>query len=156
LLKERECEEVFFIEGTSYKFAGTMGFLRKLALKGRDPAFLYDDFASGLLPPEHVINALMCGLEQVDGEDVIDNHEDIVVDFMQKAGLQESAYVARILLTHAMVGDVKKKQIREKEQVEEMQRKTKNFLSRSSKRRGLLWVAILSILTVPAYMIFSY
>ena len=125
LHKERECEEVATLDGDSYKFAGTLGFIKKVALKGRDPAYLWDDLSSGLLPPLNIQNILSCGLEQFNGDDVKDNHDDIIDTFIERAGLQASAYLARVLLSHAMVGSVKKKQIRQSEQIEEMKLKTK-------------------------------
>ena len=154
--KERECEEVATLDGDSYKFAGTLGFIKKVALKGRDPAYLWDDLSSGLLPPLHIQNILSCSLEKLNGDDVKDNHDDIIELFVERAGLQASAYLARVLLSHAMVGSVKKKQIRQGEQIEEMKLKTKNFLSMSSKKRGLLLAAISLTSIALVCMSFSY
>lgn len=153
--KERECEEIATLNGDSYRFAGTFGFLRKVASKGRDPAYLYDDFVSGLLPPVHIFNVLSCALEQFNGDDVKDNHDEIIEDFIEKAGLQESAYVARVLLSHAMIGTIKKKQIRMSEEIQGMSLKTKVFISRNSKRLGYSLAAISLILIGLACMNFS-
>lgn len=143
------------MNGDSYKFGGTFGFIRKVALKGRDPVYLYDDLTTGLLPPDHILNILSCSLEQVNGDDVTSNHDEIIEKFIEAAGLQESSFVARIMLSHAMIGSVKKKKIREKDQIQGMQLKTKNFLSRNSKRLGLSLVATSLILIVLACMNFS-
>jgi hypothetical protein len=155
LHKERECEEVAILNGDSYKFAGTFGFIKKVASKGRDPAYLYDDFVSGLLPPVHIQNVLSCALEQFNGEDVKTDHDKIIEAFIEKAGIQESAYVARVLLSHAMVGSIKKKQIRLKEEVTAMELKTKNFLSTNSRKLGYSLAAISLILIALACTSFS-
>lgn len=153
--KERECEEVATLNGNSYRFSGTFGFIRKVALKGRDPVYLFDDLTSGLLPPEHIKNILSCALEQVNGDDIANDHGEVIEKFIEEAGLQESAYVARVLLSHAMIGSVKKKQIRMNESVEGMTIKTKNFLSTNSKRVGLSLVAISLISLALACMNFN-
>lgn len=118
--KERECEEVATLDGDSYKFAGTFSFLRKLAFMGRDPAIIYNDLTAGKMPPEHIKNVLSCALESLNGDEVKDGHDEIIETFIENAGLQESAYVARVLLSHGMVGSVKKKQIRANKKVNGM------------------------------------
>lgn len=147
LHKERECEEVATLDGDSYKFAGTLGFIKKVSLKGRDPAYLWDDLSSGLLPPLHIQNILSCGLECFNGDEVKDDHDTIIEEFVERAGLQASAYLARVLLSHAMIGSVKKKQIRQSEQIEEMNLKTKNFLSTNSKKLGRS-LAVISLISI--------
>lgn len=154
--KERECEEIATLNGKEYKFAGTFGFIRKVALKGRDPAYLHDDLASGLLPPEHIKNILSCALEAFQGSEVKTGQDEIIENFVEEAGLQESAYVARVLLSHAMIGSVKKKQIRMNEKVESMTLKAKNFLSTNSKKRFMFLAVTSLILIALVYTSFSY
>ena len=154
--KTRDCEEIAVLNGNSYKFAATNGFIKRVALKGRDPAYLFDDLSSGLLPPNHISNVLSCALEKKNGLDVTDKHNEVIDQFMEDAGLQESAHVARVLLAHAMIGNVKKKQINQGETITKMELKTKNFLSRSFVKPGLLLAAISSILITLAYTTSSF
>lgn len=143
--KERLCEEVATLNGVAYKFAGTFGFIEKLALKGRDPAFVFDDLSSGLLPPTHIKNALSCALVAVDGEDITTGHDDLIESFIEEAGLQDASLVARVLMSHAMIGSVKKKKMIDGEELTELHLKSKNFLSKNLKKAGLLLVAITAI-----------
>ena len=54
--KTRECEEIVKNpdSGKLYRFAGTFDFITKLAINGRDPSFIFNDLAEGLLPPEEI------------------------------------------------------------------------------------------------------
>lgn len=153
--KSRECEEVATLDGVAYKFAGTFGFIERLAIKGRDPAYIYDDLSSGLLPPIHIKNALSCSLEAVDGVDILEGQDDVIVSFIEAAGLQESSMVARVLMSHAMIGSVKKKQIRLDEELKGLEMKTRNFLSTNLGKVGLSLAVISLILVALACMNFN-
>ena len=127
-------------------FAGTFGFLKALARHGRDPAYLYDDLTSGLMPPEHIFNILSCALIKVDDSESFDPAEKTEW-FMNTAGLQESAYVARLVLNHAMIGSVKKKQVQTANEIQGVHVKSSRFLQQNLKKLGVSLAVILSILT---------
>jgi len=152
LHKNRECEEVAILESDSYRFAGTFGFLERLALKGRDPAYVFDDLSSGLLPPNHIKNVLSCSLEQMNGDDINDGHDGIITDFIERGGLQESSMVARTILTNAMIGSVKKKKMALNQEAESLYLKSRNFLSTNFAKAGLSLVVILTLSAGLAYL----
>ena len=118
--KTRECEEVVSDPdtGKKYLFAGSFLFIRMLAFAGRDPAFIFEDLAAGKLPPEEIKNVIKFSLEKINGEEVADeDREQAAIDFVEQAGLQDASMVARLMMGHAMVGGIKKKQIRLQETI---------------------------------------
>ena len=156
--KVRECEEIVTDAeaGKSYRFAGTFGFVRKLSLAGRDPSFIFSDLAEGLLPPDEIKNVVKFSLEQVDGEDVADVDLDAAaIEFIERAGLQDSSVLARIMMTHAMVGAIKKKQIRLHEATMGAIFKPNRSHWKTFAFLGLLWMGSLAISAALACMIFK-
>ncbi len=119
--KSRECEEIVTEtdSGKSYRLAGNFGFIRMLAMAGRDPSFIFEDLANGLLPPEEIKNVLKFAIVQVDGEDIKDeDREAQAVTLVEAAGLQDCSLLARMMMSHAMVGAIKKKQIAQNETIQ--------------------------------------
>jgi hypothetical protein len=155
LRKIRDCEELVILDGRSYLFSGTFGFLKSLKSKGTDPALVYDALTSGSLDVDHIFGVLCSSLEKISDESDIDTEEE-VVQFIEKAGLQESAFIARLMLNSAMIGTVKKKQIANKEKIQEIQIKSQNFLSRTSTKLGLLLVVAGAISITLACTSFSF
>ena len=154
--KNRECEEIVTDEdaGKSYRFAGTFGFIRKLSLAGRDPSFIFADLADGLLPPEEIKNVIKFSIEQIDGTDIEDtDREDAAIEFIERAGLQDSSMIARHMMAHAMIGAIKKKQLRLNETIQGAILKPNHSPWIAIAKAGLLWVASLAISTTAACMI---
>ena len=113
--KNRECEEIIKDTNTGlvYRFAGTMGMIKKVGLAGRDPSFINSDLSDGLLPVGDIENIIKFSMEQINGKDVDDSEcEKLAIEFMEAAGLQDSSLLARMMISHAMAGSIKKKQIR--------------------------------------------
>ncbi len=116
MIRTCECEQVIKNPNTgrTYLFAGTFGFIRTLGLAQRDPALIHNDLMDGLLPPEEIKDAIKFSLEKIDGIDVADaDKEKEAVEFIEEAGLIDSSIVARIVMSHAMNGAIKKKTDRE-------------------------------------------
>lgn len=116
--RQRECEEIVTDKeaGKSYRFAGTFNFIRMLSLAGRDPAFIYADLIDGNLPPDEIKQVIMFSMEQINGEDVPDqDREEEAVELIERSGLVDASLLARIVMSHAMIGAIKKKQIRQNE-----------------------------------------
>lgn len=155
--KERECEEVATLNGVVYKFAGTFGFIERLAVLGKDPAYIFEELSSGSLPPTHIKNVLSCALETIDGKDIIGDNDksDVVERFIEAAGLQDSSLIARIMMSHAMIGSIKKKKMREGEEIESLFLKSKNFRLRNLKRAGLS-LAVITLISAIVISMISY
>lgn len=145
--RQRECEEIVTDKdaGKSYRFAGTFNFIRMLSLAGRDPSFIFADLADGLLPPDEIKNVIKFAIEELNGEIVADeDREAIAIEFIERAGLTDASLIARIMMSHAMVGTIKKKQLLQQEAIQAI------FKSSHSRWRifasiGLLWVGSLAV-----------
>lgn len=121
--KTRDCEELIRDPdtGKEYLFAGTNGFLKALALAGRDPALIHNDLIDGLLPPLEIENVIKLSLEKVDNVDVTDENRDAFsTEFIEAAGLIDCSLVARLVMSHGMIGSIKKKRIAEQNQTDEI------------------------------------
>ena len=148
--KSRECEEIVTDQdaGKSYRFAGTFGCIRMLSLAGRDPSLIFADLADGLLPPEEIKNVIKFSIEQVDGVDIDDmERESIAIEFIERSGLQDASLLARMMMTHAMIGAVKKKSIRTQEQIESLIPSPSLSRWRIIMKLGSLWVGTLVMAT---------
>ena len=148
--KLRECEEIITDKdaGKSYRFAGTFGFIRTLAFAGRDPSFIFADLADGLLPPEEIKNVIKFSIEQVDGTDIEDiDREAAAIEFIERAGLQDASLLARMMMVHAMVGAVKKKNLRQRELIESLIPSPSLSRWRIIMKLGSLWVGTLALAT---------
>lgn len=160
--KQRECEEIVTDKdaGKSYRFAGTFGFIRQLSLAGRDPALIFADLADGLLPPEEIKNVIKFSVEQVDGVDVADiDRESVAIELIERAGLQDSSIIARKMMAHAMMGDIKKKQLLLQETIQGAIFKPNHSPWTVIAKAGLLWVGSLVVATAGStaavYMILT-
>lgn len=162
-MKHRECEEIVTDEeaGNTYLFAGTFSFIKTIALNARDPSFLFADLTEGKMPPDEIKVIIMAGLVSLNGQTINESErEEVAINFIERAGLTDASLLCRILLTHALVGDIKKKQISQKEAIQGLMDKIKNrqlnrfryliFLS-----LGLLWGTPLILSGVALFMSLS-
>jgi len=156
--RQRECEEIVsdVDAGKSYRFAGTFSFIRMLSLAGRDPSLIFADLAEGLLPPEEIKNVIKFSIVQIDDVDIQDQkRESTAVEFIERAGLQDSSLLARMMMSHAMIGAIKKKHIRQKEAIQGALFKSSRSHWMTFVKAGSLWMGSLVISTTAACMIFS-
>jgi len=93
--KRKPNQEAFDDDGTEIIFAGTHGMLEELADKGRDPALIFSDLSAGLMPPLDIRHVL-----EASGPDDLD-----VGRLIDRYGLAECSIVARLMLSHGMIGD---------------------------------------------------
>lgn len=155
--KVRRCEEVVGGNGKQYRFAGTFGNIEAASFLCGDPAEVFLELAEGATPPTTIRSIILCCIEDVDGEPVTDNtRDDFATEFVEDFGLQDCSLLARHLLTHAIVGNVKKKQIDRGEKLEGLRRKLRLSILTASGRRGWSLAALLLILAGLACTIFRY
>ena len=157
MIKERRCEEVVKGNGNSYRFSGTFSNVEKLSFRSGDPNKLYMKLSQGEINVTDIKNVLTCTLMQKNKTDVEDlNLEEEITIFIDDFGITDSCLVAKTVLSHALIGDVKKKQIER----ELMKLQAKNKVSRpfrflKSKKLGWLWVGIFATLATSACTIIS-
>jgi len=112
----------------------------------RDPSEVFSELAAGLMPPEAVRDVLVCAANDstVDVEDLITRY-----------GLQECAMVARVLLSHAMIGDTKKSAIGNQQALAEIAGLAPGSLSAVFWKAGWLWAASTATSTALVCLIFK-
>jgi len=152
MLRERRCEEVVTGNGHKYRLAGTFGNIEAVSLAVGDPSQLFVRLADGGMPPTDIKAVIACTLEEIDGQSARElDREAEAVRFLEDFGLQDCSLLARQLISHAIIGDVKKKQIDHSEAIQGL---SKRFRLTSFVPRGWSWAAILIVSALPAYMIF--
>ena len=154
MIKRRACEEVCSGNGHEYLFSGTIGNIEAASFVAGDPAQLYSDLNDGKLPPTKVRAVITCCMIEVDGKPVVDlDLEAEAKAFMDDFGLQDCSYMARRLMSHALIGTVKKKQLEREETATGLIEKLPRFRSMTSAQVGWSWVAISIALGISACMI---
>lgn len=149
--KRKPNQEVFQDEDRELVFVADFGFLVALNTMGRDVAYVFADLVQGLMPPEDIKNVLECAVQTDEGEE-----EGAVVGLINRYGLQECSILARLLLSHALIGDIKKSQVTATE-------KTRSLLDslipsrwENLRKLGLLWAGISLTSAGLVCLIFKY
>lgn len=149
--KRRPNEEVVLDGDKELKFSSDFGFLQALNTLGRDVAQVFADLAGGLMPPADVRNVLQSSIQGHDGEE-----EAAAVDLINRFGLQECAILARLLLSHALIGDKKKSQMLGMEKTRALLDSLLPSRLENLKRLGWLWAAISLTSAGLVCLIFKY
>lgn len=144
--KRKPNEEIFMDGDRELILVADFGFLESVNSFGRDVSLIYSDLAGGLMPPQDVRNVIVSSIQLEDSE----NKEEFVESLICRYGLQECAIMASVMLTHAMIGDVKKLAIERREELRSALGKMTGTNSESLRKAGLLWVAALVISTALA------
>ncbi|MCK4621335.1 MAG: hypothetical protein KAT62_03870 [Desulfuromonadales bacterium] len=153
MMRERRCEEVVTGNGHKYKLAGTFGNIERLSLAACDPSELFVKLSNGRMPPGDIKTVIACTLEEIDGQPASEfDRDEIAVQFVEDFGLQDCSLLARQLISHAIIGDVKKKQIALEESIKGM-KKSSPFRLMRFVRAGLLWAGLLMIFVLLANQI---
>ena len=149
--KRKPNQETFQDGNRELIFVADFGFLESVNSYGRDVSVIYSDLANGLMPPKDVRNVLISSIEL--GEEC--DKKEFVETLIAKYGLQECAILASVMLTHAMIGDVKKSAIENRQEVASALDSLTGLRSKSLKKAGLLWVAQLLTSSALACLIFK-
>lgn len=145
-------EEIFDDDGQSIRLVADFGFLCSVNSLGRDVALVFTDLANGLTPPEDVRNVLVSAAVDVPESDRVEYIEALITRY----GLQECAIMARVMLSHAMIGDVKKSAIDRAEVVRGILEAALPSQSTSFIKAGSLWAGTVAASTLAVCLIFSY
>ena len=150
--KRRPGEEIFEDGDKHVRLVADFGFLVAVNSMGRDCALLYTDLSNGLMPAEDVRNILVCAAADIpDGE-----RNDYIESLITRYGLQECSVMAQVMLSHAMIGDVKKSALDRAATVRGLIDLTLNTQLMSFRKAGLLWVGTVATSTAVACLIIKY
>lgn len=146
--KRKPNEEILKDGGREIILSADFGFIVAINSLGKDVAHIYSDLSSGMMPAEDIKNVIKCGIKS----DVEDGYVESLVE---RNGLQECSIIALHLLSHAMIGDVKKSKILTREKIEEMTIKFSPSQSTGLRNLGLLLAANAVISTALVCGIFN-
>ena len=136
-MKRKPNEEVFIDGDRHLVLAADFGFLEAVNSHGRDVALIFNDLHAGLMPPRDVCSVLSSCFQHVDDSE----RESLAVDLINRYGLQECAIMARVMLSHGMIGDIKKSSIASGEKMTTLVEMFDDFKSTSLRNLGLLLAA---------------
>ena len=149
--KRKPNEEIFRDGDNHIRLVADFGFMSAVNSYGRDVSMVFTDLSNALMPPLDIKNVLVCAAVDIpDGE-----REAFVEDLINRYGLQECAIMARVMLSHAMLGDVKKSSMDRAEAIQGLMDQFINTPSASIKKVGLLWVAMCLSSTALVCLIFN-
>ena len=138
-------------------FAGDFDMARQIDQAGRDIQLIFTDLSNGLMPAEDIRNVLAAGLVSLDGKDLVDvENKDYIEYLISEHGLQECSIVARLILSHALIGDKKKLQT---VKVNEIREVIMNLIPSHSKNMLLLgsFLVVTSLISAGLVcLIFKY
>ena len=98
-------------DGVTIVFSADFGAARQINELGRDLSLIFIDLENGLFPVEDIRSVLISCLESVGGQEKIEGEKESYIEYIiSKHGIQECSIVARLLLSHALLGDKKKLQ----------------------------------------------
>lgn len=151
MAKRKPNQEVFKDGDKDIILVADFGFLEAVNSYGTDVSVLYSELSNGLLPAGKIRNVLMSAMS-----DDIEDKKTFTEDLIVRYGLQECGIMASVMLSHAMIGDVKKCAIERKEELASALESLTGSRSMSLKKAGCLWMAQLTILTLLACSISKF
>ena len=151
-MKRKPGEEIFEDGDKRIRMVGDFGLLSAVNSYGRDVALVFSDLSNGLMPPDDIRNILVCAAvdEPEEGRD------KYIEGLITRYGLQECAIMARVMLSHAMIGDVKKSAMDRAEAVRGILETVLPSPSMSFTKAGLLWAGMVTVSTTLVCLIFKY
>ena len=135
--KRRPNEEIFKDGDREIRLVADFGFMCAVSSRGRDVTALFNDLSEGLTSAEDIFSVLYCAAVDLPE----DERKELIESLITRYGLQECAIMARVMLSHAMLGDVKKSQIDRGEEVQNLLEQFLPSQSKTLKQVGLLWGA---------------
>lgn len=136
-------------------FAGDFDMARQINEAGRDVQAIFIDLSNGLIPAEDIRNVMIAGLVSVNGTDLpYSEIEDYIEYLISEYGLQECSMIARLMLSHALLGDKKKLQTVRAEEVRGM---ITDLIPSQSKNLPLLglFLAVTSLISAGLVWLIS-
>lgn len=155
--KRRANEEIFQDGDRSIRLVADFGFLESLNSLGRDVAIIFAGLSEGELNPTDIKNIIVCALVDIDGDEVKESDlEGVTEDLIERYGLQECSVMARILLSYALIGDIKKLGAGRAAKYQAIIDQFLPSQSISLKKVGLLWAVNCMTSAALVCLIFSY
>ena len=134
-----------------YQFKSNFRFLAKVKETVADPYVVYNVFANGEYDPEMTKGVMMASLHSINGSTEFNDLETEVENLITQEGMQDCHYLATQLLTHAMIGDRKKRELYKVDRRANLvQQITKPFQLMSFKSALSAMVSILVISGISA------
>ena len=136
-------EEVY-VGKDLYLFKANFGLIQELKENGStDPMKIYETFSSGECDIDSVVDILSCSIVSINGDSVT-GAKSVIENLINRFGLQECWYLCFKLLSDAMIGDVKKSELRLDEKIQQL-RRLNIFLLKNLKERPFLWASLVWI-----------
>lgn len=127
------------VDDDMYLFKADFKFLQSLKENNSiDPMKMYETFSAGDCDLDLVVDILSFSVVKIN-EQPITNPKGAIEDLISRFGLQECWYLCFKLLSDAMIGDVKKSELRLDEKIQRL-KGLNNSLLTSLKERPFLWV----------------
>lgn len=121
-----------------YTFKADFNFTAVLEQNVGDPLDIHEEFSLGKCSPKRIRDVLCCSIQTKNGEE-IQNKEAEIEDLITRNGLQDCLYLSNLLLAYAVIGDVKKSELRKLKPNKLTELITEPFKLESSRDRRLLW-----------------
>lgn len=156
--KEKRNQEVCSGNGRTYVFSGTVGNVEAFEINtSKDPNQFYFDLSENKLPAGLIKTLLICTIYKIDGIEIDQTiAKEEVEKFIDDFGLQECAALCLHILTHSIVGNVKKKSINNTKAAKSLKMKFRLSISSYIRKIGWLWVTLLVISMIAAFMTYSF
>lgn len=155
--KHKPNEEIFEDGDRALRFVADFGMLEAVNSFGTDPAEIFAVLSEGLMSPQHTKNVMVSALADIDNVPVSEGKKDeTVIDLINRYGLQECSMVARLLLTHALIGDIKKSESAVAQQRSLLTESLSLSRSETFWKVFLLWAAMCGTSTLAVCMIFRH
>lgn len=127
------------VDNDLYLFKADFKFLQSLKENNNiDPMKMYETFSAGDCDLDLVVDILSFSIVKINNKPVNDTTKTIE-DLISRFGLQECWYLCFKLLSDAMIGDVKKSELRLDEKIQRL-KELNNSLLTNLKERPFLWV----------------
>lgn len=142
-------EEIFIDGDESLRFVADFGVMNALGDIGHDVNRLFSILSNGDMPVREIKDILVCSISDIDEH----KKESVVIDLINRHGLQEASIIAQMMLSHGLLGSVKKSMLARRELVRGILDLFHPSPSTSLKRVGLLWGVMCVISTALACLI---
>ena len=142
-------EEIVMDGDKSLRFVADFGALSQLDELGYDVNQLFTELSNGEMPIKKIHDILVCTISDVDEA----QKSETIINMVNKYGLQEVSIVAQTMMSHAMLGSIKKSQLARRELVSGILDQFLPSPWTNLKRVGLLWVAMCATSTALACLI---
>ena len=152
--KHKPNEEIFIDGDRAIRFVANFGMLEALNNFGTDPSMVFSDLSIGNLNPVYIKNVMSSSVLDIDNDILSESvKDDLVIELINKYGLQECSIVARMLLTHGLIGDIKKSESALAEQRGLLHEMLIPSTSQNSMKVFYLWAAMSLTSTALACLI---